>query len=156
MVKLQFTSIIPFLTVHVSRSLHFHLCNYHLLAVSCTILLTGFGCIALCWYRWTFITTHCVFLFIEISTVMSIFWMPQFWFQTLHIQPLVRCTYPTCFDVITSASKGGQRLFSARLSVSRISQKVVDGFWRYWVDRLDVRQGWLDSILMKIRIREFF
>ena len=42
------------------------------------------------------------------------------------------------------------------LSVSRISQNVVDGFGRNLVDRLGVWQGWIDSILVKIRIWRIF
>ena len=46
--------------------------------------------------------------------------------------------------LITSATEGGWRLFSPRLSVSRMSQKVVDGFGRNVVDKLGVCQGRID------------
>ena len=42
---------------------------------------------------------------------------------------------------------------SVCLFVCRISQKVVDGSGRKFVDRLGVLQGRIDSILVKIRIR---
>jgi len=67
---------------------------------------------------------------------------------SLNVVPLI---------IVTSATKGVQRLcVHPCLSVSRISQKVVVGFWPNLVDRLSVRWGRIDKILVKIRIRMLY
>ena len=58
------------------------------------------------------------------------------------------------FRIFTSTTKGeGGYVFPPFcLFVYRISQKVVDEFGQNLVDRLDVSQGRIDSILVKIQI----
>ena len=74
-----------------------------------------------------------------------------------HLQWVHRHECPLEVELLPPPPKvdGGYVFTSVCLSVSRISQKVMDGFIRNLVKWLGVWKGRIDSILVKIRMRAF-